>query len=142
MKATIKEISDASWKFFHSPTTKCRPCNIFAALNGNHLLMANVFKLQFVKRFSLLLMGCRKCSFSDFFIFFLFLQISDDDFQKSYVKTIRVHNWFWVFLWSFVTSQIFFDLHTFDNETIAILNFFFFFFFFLNFTRICIFFLN
>ena len=125
MKATIKEISDASWKFFHTPTTKCRPCNIFAALNGNHLLMANVFKLQFVKKFGLLLMGFRKCSFSDFFFFFFFFIFAN--FKWWFSKIIRFHNGFSVFLWSFVTSQIFFDLHTFDNETIAILIFFFFF---------------
>ena len=33
-------------KFFSPPTTKWRPCKIFAKVNGNHLLMANIFKLR------------------------------------------------------------------------------------------------
>ena len=123
MKATIKEISGTSWKFFCTPTTKCRPCNIFAALNGNHLLMANVFKLQFVKRFGLLLMGCRKCSFSDFYFYFckfqmmIFKNLMEKssvfimDFECSY-EVLLHHKYFLIYI-------------PFDNETIAILIFFF-----------------
>ena len=32
-------------KVFGPSTTEWRPCKIFAKLNGNHLLMANVFKI-------------------------------------------------------------------------------------------------
>ena len=49
-------------------------------------------------------------------MFFAFFQISNDYCQKSY-------NGFRVFLWSSNTSQIF-NLHIFDKETVALLNFF------------------
>ena len=32
--------------FFRLPTTKWRPCQTFAKLNGKHLLMANIFELH------------------------------------------------------------------------------------------------
>ena len=43
-------------KFFDPPTTKWRPCKIFAKLNGNHLLMANIFKLHEYQTFGLMKM--------------------------------------------------------------------------------------
>ena len=43
-------------KFFGPPTTKWRPCKIFAKLNGNHLLMANIFKLHEYQTFGLMKM--------------------------------------------------------------------------------------
>ena len=56
--------------------------------------------------------------------FCFFLQISNDNFQKSYGKAIPFHNGFLVFLSGFIKIQIFFDLHTFDNKTLAIFFFF------------------
>ena len=41
---------------FGLPTTKWRPCKIFAKLNGNHLLMANIFKLHEYQTFGLMKM--------------------------------------------------------------------------------------
>ena len=41
---------------FGPPTTKWRPCKIFAKLNGNHLLMANIFKLHEYQTFGLMKM--------------------------------------------------------------------------------------
>ena len=41
---------------FVRPTTKWQPCKIFAKLNGNHLLMANIFKLHKYQTFGLLKM--------------------------------------------------------------------------------------
>ena len=41
---------------FGPPTTKWRPCKIFAKLNGNHLLMANIFKLHKYQTFGLVKM--------------------------------------------------------------------------------------
>ena len=49
-----KEMSAKSLKFFGPPTTKWRPCKIFAKLNGNHLLMANIFKLHKYQTFGLI----------------------------------------------------------------------------------------
>ena len=43
-----------SLKFFGPPTTKWRSCKIFAKLNGNHLLMANIFKLHEYQTFGLM----------------------------------------------------------------------------------------
>ena len=39
-------MSAKSLKLFGPPTTKWRPCKIFAKLNRNHLLIANIFKLH------------------------------------------------------------------------------------------------
>ena len=41
---------------FGPPTTKWWPCKIFTKLNGNHLLMANIFKLQKYQTFGLMKM--------------------------------------------------------------------------------------
>ena len=41
-------------KFFGPPTTKWRSCKTFAKLNGNHLLMANIFKLHEYQTFGLM----------------------------------------------------------------------------------------
>ena len=41
---------------FGPPTTKWWPCKIFAKLNVNHLLMANIFKLQEYQTFGLMKM--------------------------------------------------------------------------------------
>ena len=43
-------------KFFSPHNTKWRPCKIFAKANGNHLLMANIFKLRKGRTFDLLKM--------------------------------------------------------------------------------------
>ena len=37
---------NACKKFFGPPTTKWRPCKVFAKLNGNHLLMANTSRIS------------------------------------------------------------------------------------------------
>ena len=47
-------MSAKSLKFFGPPTTKWRPCKIFAKLNGNHLLMVIIFKLHQYQTFSLM----------------------------------------------------------------------------------------
>ena len=49
-----KEMSAKSLTFFGLPTTKWRPCKIFAKLNGNHLLMAKIFKFQEYHTFGLM----------------------------------------------------------------------------------------
>ena len=51
---------------FGPPTTKWRPCKIFAKLNGNHLLMANIFKLHEYQTFGLMKMhNMRKIWFAN-----------------------------------------------------------------------------
>ena len=109
-------------KFFGPPTTKWRPCKIFAKLNGNHLLMANIFKLHEYQTFGLMKMhNMCKIWFANnifslwkrlvydwrtvenaifYFLSFPFTQISKDYCQKSY-------NGFWSFLVISTTSQIF-----------------------------------
>ena len=49
-------MSAKSLKFFGPPTTKWRPCKIFAKLNRNHLLMANIFRPQEYQTFALMKM--------------------------------------------------------------------------------------
>ena len=49
-----KEMSAKSLKFFGPPTKKWRLCKIFAKLNGNHLLMANILKLHEYQTFGLM----------------------------------------------------------------------------------------
>ena len=53
-KRVPKEISGKCLTFFGPTTTKWRPCKIFTKLNGNHLLMANIFKLHNIRHFVLL----------------------------------------------------------------------------------------
>ena len=48
-----KEISVESLKFFSQPTTKWRLFKMFVKLNGNHLLMTNIFKLHENQTFDL-----------------------------------------------------------------------------------------
>ena len=50
------QMSAKSLKIFDLPTTKWWPCKIFAKLNGNHLLMANIFKLHEYQTFGLMKM--------------------------------------------------------------------------------------
>ena len=99
-------MSAKSLKFFGPPTTKWRPCKIFAKLNGNHLLMANISKLHKYKTFGLMKMhnmyksdlpitysvygkvwftmnGSSKMLFFSFCLF-PFFQISNYCCQKSY----------------------------------------------------------
>ena len=45
-----------SLKIFVPPTTKWRPYKVFAKLNGNHLLMANIFKFHKYQTFGLMKM--------------------------------------------------------------------------------------
>ena len=47
-------MSAKSLKVFGQPTTKWWLCKIFAKLNGNHLLMTNIFKLQEYQTFGLM----------------------------------------------------------------------------------------
>ena len=49
-------MSAKSLTFFGPPITKWQPCKIFAKLNGNHLLMANIFKLHEDQTFGLMKM--------------------------------------------------------------------------------------
>ena len=51
-----KKMSAKTLKHFGAPTTKWRPCKVFSILNGNHLLMANVFKLYKYQTFNLMKM--------------------------------------------------------------------------------------
>ena len=98
------------------------PCQIFAKLDGNYLLMANVFKLHEYQTFGLMTIHnmckiwfankysiCEKVWFTInapskmvffYFLRFPFTQISNDYCQKSY-------NGFWGFLVISSTSQIF-----------------------------------
>ena len=55
-KHLSKEISAKSMKIFGPPTTKWRLCKSFAKLNGNHILMANIFKLHEYQTFGLVKM--------------------------------------------------------------------------------------
>ena len=48
-----KQISAKSLKFFGPPTTKWLLCKVFAKLNGNHLLMVNIFKFHDCQTFGL-----------------------------------------------------------------------------------------
>ena len=45
-KPLSEEICGKSLKLFGPRTTKWQPCKIFAKLKGNHLLIANIFKLH------------------------------------------------------------------------------------------------
>ena len=47
-------MSAKSLKVFGPLTTKWRPCKIFVKLNGNHLLTANIFKLDQYQTFGLM----------------------------------------------------------------------------------------
>ena len=49
-----KKMSAKSFKLFGPPTTKWWSCKVFAKLNGNHLLMANIFKLHKYQVFGLM----------------------------------------------------------------------------------------
>ena len=122
-------MSGKSLKIFCPPTTKWWPYKTFAKLNGNHLLIASIFKVHVCqtfglmkmhnmnkirfannkfslwKKFGLRLTGHQKCYFLIFA--FLFFQISDDNCQKSYEKTILFYNEFRRFLRSSTTSQMF-----------------------------------
>ena len=55
-KSLLKEMSGKSLKFFGPTTTKRRSFKIFAKLNGNHLLVANIFKLHEYQTFGLMKM--------------------------------------------------------------------------------------
>ena len=95
-------------KVFGPPTTKWRPCEFFVKLNGNHLWMANIFKLHKYQKFALMKMQNR--AKSDLPIInsvyekvwftnnrpFIFFQILNDYCQKSYGITILFHSGFWM----------------------------------------------
>ena len=118
-------MSAKSLNLFGPSTTKWRPCKVFATLNENHLLMANIFKFHESQIFGLMIMHMFKIRFACnifglwkgwftinailhyftlkcyFLLFaFSFTQISKDYCQKSY-------NGFWGFLAISTTSQIF-----------------------------------
>ena len=50
-------MSAKSLKFFFPPTTIWRPRKVFAKLDGNHLLVANVFKLKEYQKFGVMNMN-------------------------------------------------------------------------------------
>ena len=52
-----KKMSAKSLKFFFPPTTIWRPCKVFAKLDGNHLLVANIFKLKEYQKFGVMNMN-------------------------------------------------------------------------------------
>ena len=103
-----KEISGKSLKFFGPPTTKWRSCKKYETFGL--LKMCNMSEAWFDN--------------NKFSLYFLFFQLANDYCQKSYEKTIFFYKGFRGFLRSSATSQIYFDLHAFDNETTALLNFF------------------
>ena len=108
--------------FFGPPTTKWRPCKIFAKLEGNHILMNNNFKLHEYQKFGLMKMRniCkiwfatkifslwkslvyhqRAVEYGIFeFLLCPFTQISSDYCRKSY-------NGFWGLLVISPATQIF-----------------------------------
>ena len=130
-------------KFFGLPKTKWRSCKIFAKLSGNHLLVANIFKLhecqtfgllkthnmskiwfankkiQFVKKFGLLLTSFRRYYFL-ILAFFMF-----PNFKWLLSKILWNYHPFlkWIsrvlMKFYYVTNIV--DLHTLDNETTALL---------------------
>ena len=127
----------------HPPQNGGRqPCKVFAKFNGNHLLMANIFKLYEYQTFGLLEMHsmCKIWFANNIFILwkrlvydwrvvenaifyflpFPFTKISKDSCQKSY-------NGIWAFLVICTNATNISDLHIFENETAALLFFFFFF---------------
>ena len=118
-------------KFFGPPTTKWWPCKIFAKLNGNYLLMANIFKLHKYKIFGLMKMHniCKIWFAKVWFtingpskmLFFNFCLFIFSKFQMTIVKNLkcisRVLSNFY-----FVTNI--FDLHIFEKETVTLLIFF------------------
>ena len=53
-KLTPKQVFCEIFKFFDLRTTKRRPFNFFAKLNGNHILMANFSKLREYQIFGLI----------------------------------------------------------------------------------------
>ena len=120
-----------------------RLCKVFAKFNGNHLLMANIFKLYEYQTLGLLEIHsmCKIWFANNIFILwkrlvydwrvaenaifyfwpFPFTKISKDSCQKSY-------NGIWTFLVICTNATNIFDLHIFENETAALFFFFFFFF--------------
>ena len=56
LKLRAVEVATKSWKLFGPSTTKWRPCKGFAKLNGNVLLMANIFKVHKYQTFGLMKM--------------------------------------------------------------------------------------
>ena len=108
-----------SLKSFVPPNTKWRLCIIFVKLNGNHLLMANTFKLHEYQTFGLMEMhnmgkiwfannkfSLWKSSFtinkSSKMLLFAFCLFHFLKFQITLFD-----NGFREFLWSFTTSKIF-----------------------------------
>ena len=59
-----KKMSPKSLKLLGPPTIKWQPCKVFEKLNGNHLLMANIFKLHKYQTFGLMKMH-NMCAKSD-----------------------------------------------------------------------------
>ena len=130
-------------KFFGLPKTKWRSCKIFVKLNGNHLLVANIFKLhkcqtfgllkthnmskiwfasnkiQFVKKFGLLLTSFRR----NYFLILAFFMFPN--FKWLLSKILWNYHPFlkWIsrvlMKFYYVTNIV--DLHTLDNETTALL---------------------
>ena len=130
-----------SLKFFGPSTTKWRSYKIFAKLNGNHLLMTNIFKLHKCQTFGLLKMLnmskiCEKACFTIIglskmlsfnFCFFLFSRCQMDivknvmelpssfkmDFEDSYEVLLR-HKYFWstyFWQWNDGPFKIFWNFH-------------------------------
>ena len=78
-------------KLFDPSTTKWRPCKVLAKLDGNHLLMANIFKLHKYQTFSLMKMhNMCKIGFANLF----FENFSNLFFEKGATKKQK----FFIFL--------------------------------------------
>ena len=130
---------------FDLSATNRRLFKIFAKLNGNHLLVANIFKLHEYQTFGSMKMHNMSKMWKPIInsvfetvwltmneppkmlIFKLFpfsiFWISNGYFQKYCGKTTLFYNAFRMFLWSSTLLQIFL-IHTFDNETTVLLKVF------------------
>ena len=97
---------------FGLPTTKWRPCKMFAKLNGNHLLMTNIFKLHEYQTFGLTkmrnmnkiwfannrfnLLRWNKKYFSWFFKGFQLPEIVSDPKLRYIVARIWIFSYHWI----------------------------------------------
>ena len=86
---------NSAMQYFGPTTTKWRPCKIFVKLNGNHLLMANIFKLYEYQTFGLMKMRnvCKIWFVNKIFrpskmVFFNFCFFPLPKFQMTIIKNL------------------------------------------------------
>ena len=121
------ETSAKSLTFFVPPTTKWRPCKVFAKFNGNHLLITNIFKFYKYQTFGLMKMHnmCKSCFSNNIFslwkrltgrrkyFFFIFVFSLYPNFKKPLSKILQ---WILRVLSNFYYVTSVSDLHIFNNE--------------------------